>query len=106
MAQPNLFRDDWVSRSLPGSGNQFEATGGRTIYLGPLQTAQHSPLAQLARAVLQAVRRDINRRKRDWQLEATVARAARIKIERAIDGFDFRHMGMARHDHVDTELRW
>ena len=52
----------------------------------------------------QIVRRNIERRKRDRQLEAPWPGAAGIDVEHIVDRIDFRHMRMAGDDDVYTAL--
>lgn len=49
-----------------------------------------------------ALRRDLERRKRDRQLEASRPGAAGIQVENATDRVDLRHVGMPGHDDVDA----
>ena len=53
----------------------------------------------------QAIGHDVERRKRNRQLESPPSRAAGIEVEDAADRFDLRYVGMPRDDHVDAGAR-
>jgi hypothetical protein len=51
----------------------------------------------------QTVRRDIEGRERDRQLEAPRTGASGIKAEHAVNGIDLRDVGVSRYDHINTD---
>lgn len=54
----------------------------------------------------QAVGRDLERRKRDRQLETPPACASRIQVEHPADRIDLRHVRMAGDNDVYAEGHW
>jgi hypothetical protein len=76
--------------------------GGPAAALSGCIPVTNSPVTEVVNGRSQAVRRDLDRRKRDGQPEAPSARASWIQVEHAVDRVDLRHMGVAGHDDVDA----